>query len=725
MQQNEPTTGTPPGAAGRARRWWHQPFRIVQTNLREIDAGLDVERHLDMILDFGANVWEVNTGGIVSFYPTDLPYQHRSAWLAERPSGDLIGDAVAAAHARGVRILSRLDLSKCYPHVFEAHADWFYVGPQGGPQIYAGLYSTCPSGPYYQEKTWEILDEILARYPVDGFFFNMFTFPMSTYAREYYGICQCLNCRRRFREFSGGMALPREEQAGDPAYRAWRRFEAMTRSDLGQRIHTFIQSRRPDAAYFARQHGDVVMLETGSALTSQPLVWPFRSGEQAKEALTSQAEKPRAQCTHIFYDTAYRLGAERPGYVALQMAEQFAHGVNPWPYVTGSIEQPDRKHYATVRRWLRFHREHESSFASLRAAAQVALVVGAPLTGLSRAAGATGDQARRGAYAALVEAHVPFVIVRADELPARQQDGSLGQFRALVLPNVAALDDAQAAVLDRYVRDGGGLVATFDTSLYAAGGEPRQSEAGWTFGLQSLGAARVLRRRERREDVHSAYLRVTRREDLPDLPDTNLVGVARGFLHVEPRLGAVPSFTFIGTSPHGPPEKCYWDPVQETSHPGLLWYTYGRGRTAYFPWPVDALFAEMRLPEYRSLLAGAVERVAAAADSSGGEAAPRWRQVVTDAPPCVEVMLMARPAGGGAHLQVHLVNHSGYRGHSIDEPLPLSNVAVQVRDPRVADATQARALHLGRALPVTPSAAGAQFVLPDLGLYELVEFPVV
>ena len=107
------TSGARAAHDGQHAPWWRRPFRIFQTNLREIDAGLDVNAHLDMIQEFGANVWEVNTGGIISFYPTDLPYQHRSAWLSQRPSGDLIGDAVAAAHARDVRILARLDLSKC------------------------------------------------------------------------------------------------------------------------------------------------------------------------------------------------------------------------------------------------------------------------------------------------------------------------------------------------------------------------------------------------------------------------------------------------------------------------------------------------------------------------------------------------------------------------------------------------------------------------------------
>ena len=61
-----------------------------------------------------------------------------------------------------------------------------------------------------------------------------------------------------------------------------------------------------------------------------------------------------------------------------------------------------------------------------------------------------------------------------------------------------------------------------------------------------------------------------------------------------------PPFTFVGPTPYGPPEKCWWDESLETDHPGLLWHTYGKGRTAYFPWPVDALFYGHSLPECRA-----------------------------------------------------------------------------------------------------------------------------
>src|SRR5699024_788864 len=110
----------------------------------------------------------------------------------------------------------------------------------------------------------------------------------------------------------------------------------------------------------------------------------------------------------------------------------------------------------------------------------------------------------------------------------------------------------------------------------------------------------------------------------------------------------------------GPPEKIYFD-VERTDHPGRLAYSYGSGRTVFFPWPVDLLFHHHSLPEHRALLVRAVEEVA------GG------LQVETGAPPQIEVVVSRARNGGTV---VHLINHSGHQDRSYHEPLPVYEVAV-------------------------------------------------
>ena len=104
--------------------WWQKPFANVQTNLQEIDATMDVEKALDVIEAHGANSWLLNTGGIASQYPTELPFQTRNPYLADRPAGDLTGDAVAAAHKRNIRLLCRMDFSKVSSRIAAEHPDW-------------------------------------------------------------------------------------------------------------------------------------------------------------------------------------------------------------------------------------------------------------------------------------------------------------------------------------------------------------------------------------------------------------------------------------------------------------------------------------------------------------------------------------------------------------------------------------------------------------------------
>lgn len=679
--------------------WWNSPFRIFQTNLREIDAALDERNVVRQIRELGANAWLLNTAGIVSFYPSQLPFQHPSPWLRERPSGDLIGDAVREAHANDVRVTSRADFSKVHQDVYEAHPDWCFVSASGTHQIYNGLYSTCPSGPYYQEKSFEILGEVLDRYPVDGFFFNWFNFSQRDYSGTYHGICQCVHCRRRFAE-RYGMPLPTTEDWGDPAYLRWREYTRETLEDLAGRIRAFIKGRNPNVCLILRQNPDVIMHEVNNAVDRPLPLWVYWAGEVGRESRTAHPDKPVVINAVMFLDIPYRFSAEQPGLVGLHLAQTIAQGVNPYAYVVGTPDQPDRKNFAIVRDMLRFHRDHAADYAGLRSAAKVAII--SSLRSEERYGRAEGvarvQKARRGAFRALLESHIPFDILPDDQLVAAARDGRLDRYDALVLPNVAALDDEQLAVLDVYVHRGGGLVATYDSAGFDGDGKARDE-----VGLRSLGATRVLARREGPGAMRSAYLRLTPREDLPGFEDTDLVALDRAFLYVEPRDGALTSLTLIPPSRYGPPEKTYWE--IETDQPGRLAYGYGQGKTEYFPWPIDALFYDLSLPEHRALLAHAVERV-----SKGG------RQVVTNAPPQVEIVVGEQPATG--RTIVHLINYSGHQERSFHDPLEIRDIRIEL--PQSSGHTRASSAQLGATLPVQSTDGRLSFTLPRLGLFDMV-----
>ena len=471
-------------------RWWAEPFRTFQTNLREIDADLDVRRVVDTVVELGANAWLLNTGGIVSFYPSRLPFQRPSPWLSRRPSGDLIADAIAEAHARGIRLISRLDFSKIARDLAEEHPDWCFVDVEGRPQTFSGLYSTCPSAPYYQERALEVLDEILASYQVDGFFFNWFNFNQRDYSGRSHGICQCAHCRRRFAE-RHGLGLPRVQDWNDPAYLQWLAYTRDTLAELAARIRRMIGERAPGTALILRQDPDVIFQEVNNALSRPQPIWVEWAGEFGREAKAAEPDKPALVNTVLFLDLPYRFASEQPGFIALDLVQTMAHGANPSAYLVGTPDRLPKPTLDTVGTILRFHRDHADWYRGLRSAARVA-VVSSPRS--QEAYGADGEDRvlheRRGIHRALVDGHVPFDILPDEVLDAAGAAARLRAYDVVVLPNVATLDGPAAAGIDAYVKAGGGLVATYETATRDAGG------ARDTFALESLGARGVLRRQE-------------------------------------------------------------------------------------------------------------------------------------------------------------------------------------------------------------------------------------
>ena len=96
---------------------------MYQTNLREIDAGMDLEEVAAWIRDYGADAWLISVGGIQAQYPTSLSHQSRNTYLSQRKSGDLIGEAPPAAPKHGLRLLGQMDLSKISPEVAKLHPE--------------------------------------------------------------------------------------------------------------------------------------------------------------------------------------------------------------------------------------------------------------------------------------------------------------------------------------------------------------------------------------------------------------------------------------------------------------------------------------------------------------------------------------------------------------------------------------------------------------------------
>jgi hypothetical protein len=99
-------------------------------------------------------------GGCVAYYPTDIPFHHRSAWLGDR---DVLGELISGCRKLGMSALVRTDPHATYDDVKIAHPDWIAVDVDGKPRRHWSspeMWVTCCYGPYIFEFMTAVHREI-------------------------------------------------------------------------------------------------------------------------------------------------------------------------------------------------------------------------------------------------------------------------------------------------------------------------------------------------------------------------------------------------------------------------------------------------------------------------------------------------------------------------------------------------------------------------------------
>ena len=627
--------------------WWMtEPVRFLQTNISETNSTVDPAALVSAVAEFGANTFLLNMGGIVAQYPTKVPFHYPSLFLP--PGRDLFGDVIRLAHARGIRVVGRFDLSKTQKAVFDAHPEWFFLRANGEPAIYNGLYSTCINGAYYREHAMTILAEALDRYEVDGLFFNMFGNPTADYSGVPMGPCQCGACQARYRTLYN-KSVP---AAADAEYRA---FMADSAREVAANIAELIHRKRPRAAFltYIKDHTDGIMSESNTAVGRALPLWPYSASDNVGRSIGSEPGKIAINLAISFIDFPWRYANVPRAETTLRLYQNMAHGGPPAFVVSGTMDQQDRQGLVAARPVFQWHAKHEDLYVGQKNAARVLLL-------------ATGNAASyRGFFRILTERHIPFVVSENLKWLAEPS-----QFDLVIAP------DRVSDQIGGYLKQGGRLLV--------AGTTPPLVSIGRVFGRRST----------------QGYWRIHDRSLLPSLKDTDLLFMDGEYLELT--SPDRPILTLIPTAMFGPPEKV-WSDKKETSTPGLVIATHGQGRVAYLPWDIGGLYYRHSSEAHANLVADLVDHLL-----------PNGRQLRTTAHPLVEITLMDQPAR--TRTLVHLVNGTGHQDTAYFEPIELRDIRIEL--PR--SVRRARAVSLGRDLPVESAGGSSSFTLPTLGAYEVI-----
>ena len=708
-------------AGGSAVPWYRRAYRWGQTNITEKDpVRYDIGWWRQQWKRTQVQAVIINAGGIVAYYPSRFPLHHRAEFLNGR---DLFGELTKAAHDDGIFVMARMDSNRTAEDFFQAHPDWFTRDAAGRPYRAADKYITCINSPYYDEYLPDVLREIVERSHPDGFTDNSW----AGMGRD--SICFCANCERKFREKTG-KALPRKADWNDPAYREWITWNYARRTDVWELNNRVTRAAGgPDCIWSGMNSGsvtaqarsfrdlkaiaqraDIMMLDHQRRDDDTGFQQNGDTGKRVHALLGWNKLAPESMAMYQSGPGYYRVASKPAAEARMWMIAGIAGGIQPWWHYVGAYQE-DRRMYKTPEPVMRWWKANERYLVNRAPVADVGLVWSQQNTDFF----GRDDPSRRvdapytGFMHALVRARIPYLPVHVDDV-----ERTAGSLRALILPNIGALSDAQADAIRGFVRRGGSLVATGDTSLCTEWGDARADYAlADLFGCHRSSGTGVPGSGESRGQSQSGgafapspsghtYLRLSpelrARVDGPEAGDEPVPSgarheVLRGFDETDilpfggslspltvDRSSIVP-LTFVPPFPTYPPETA-WMRQPATDIPGLILSEHGAARVAYLPADIDRRYAMEHLPDHAALLANIVRWAA-------GPGAP----LTVAGAGLIDCHLYHQPGRAILHL-VNLTSEATWRA-PLDELIRVGPFTVKIRLPQGVKASTARLLVAG------------------------------
>ena len=618
--------------------WWkNYPWRMIQTNLREIDMlNISAEQFVKDLLDFKANVVLLNAAGIIASYPTELPLHYQSPYL----KGDSLRRIVEACHENGIRVLARTDFSKVRKSLYEQHPEWAFRTKEDQIMEYNGDVQVCINGDYQQRYAFEILREMFDKIPFDGLFCNMGGFQTRDYDFKDYGNCHCENCRSKFREMYG-LELPETEDLKDPVYGRYLKFQERILKEYRERIVAFVKGISPDLCFDDEAYARI---EAATEYKLRLPHWQYHASSNCRVILgdgTSDIICSNTSVDYIGY--SLRHVAVSPALQELRLWQNLTNLGALDYYLIGRLDNHlDRSGFKRIKKVFAFHAEHEQAYLGLKSKAEVLM---------KRTHRWVASPEEKGWIRTLTECHIPF----AEILPTEFAEVSLSRYRLLILPDIKSVTKEEAKQIDEYIKEGGRVIATGETGLYDPYTGLRETQI-----LDCLGVTKIA---GIRKDMLSSMFLIEEKdkESFPSFTDTDVVPVGELMVYNEISAEAERYLKLIPPHSYGPPERCYFTEV--TQIPGVTRYSYGKGFSVYIPWLPGTFYNLGGHSNTFLFMKDVLQKLC------------KVRSIAPDLNPMVEVSLAGRSNG---ELFVQLVNNSGCFGLSFFDPIPMYGCRLEI-----------------------------------------------
>lgn len=581
---------------------------------------------------------------------------------------DILAETIAAAKPRGIRVVPYIStghklawsmVARDFPEYGQRtrpgggpHRDHMFVGEDHG--------TVCWSTPY-RKAFLDLVERVVRNYDVDGLYFDTW--------RPFYfwpepRLCYCDGCRNGFRAASG-KEIPWREKPSEHSAQERQTIDEYHRWYAEQLLGVLDETRR-----IVKSHKNI------------PLIYniggPRGVGVESPRVLRA--------CDAFLYERGHSL-LERVEGVGLARAA----GLDVWPYVgvynnwprvipngldyqteifasfafggAAIVAQP----HAFVtdpenRRWVSFPfsviERHEQHFRDFENVPYAAVVYGDRVPRGTPTSGFWPTDVRsatQGALAVCLYGHL-----QASSVPEQilDQPERLARFRVLYLASVPHLTAERVKNIERFVADGGGLLASGGASLYSAAGDRLER-----FSLEKLLCVRPARVEGTLAETLASYrCMLGGPNDLYLLPRPESKASKPGrmvplwqFEPVEVLEGATVRADIVtGDGPR---------PIL----PAVIVSRHGKGRIVYLASSLESLYGATRQSLLGNFLRQLLEEAAAAP--------PPLR---LDGPPS----LIANLTQNGNRRVLHLLNWTGDAENEANYLPPVENVAVRLLVPQ-------------------------------------------
>ncbi len=700
-------------ATTKDKPWYTSMLRCGHLNFNAQDPlTMDVGAWTEYFASLKVEALMPNGGGILAFYPTNVPFHQRSEFLGSR---DLFGETVTAARKRNMRIVARMDCNYAYEDAFKAHPEWFELSADGSPRRHPEcpwLYKTCLFSTYFTEQMPAIYHELNQRYAPDAFYTNGWP---GTEALE---VCHCKNCQKVYEDQVGGTP-PDTTDARSALYRKYYDVYMNRVTDVWKLWDKIAKEKSPDGVYAGNLSG--IRTVKNVKRLSDVADWFYadnqgRSGDtpiwmcaqEGRLARSLAGDRPIANSCGSYASglPGWRHTSKTKEEATLWIAQAAASGMVPSYHWLGS-QPEDTRWKETGRLFYSWLAENQNHYRNRATIANIAVLY--PQSTISFYA-ANGTRERRlngqvidstdyleGMYAALLEGRFLFDFIHQENLSA----AALKRYRVLLIPNAAYLRDSECEAIKEYVGSGGSVLATFETSRYNEWGEPRED-----FGLKEIfgvsATGKVIgpfgnsyMRMEQPHAVLESYKGTT------ILPGPEFrVPVSRVSVQ-DLHLSVVPNY------PSFPPEMVY-PRVRRTDEPAAIFRQQGTSRIVYFPGDIDRTFLRSGHPDFSQLLINSI----------------RWLMNGHEPLATVEgsgmVELFAWETEPGFALHILNYTNPGMTHPFISRFYPTGLLQVKFQVPKGKSIGSIRALRAERDLHFKQSDGAVTFEVPSVVDYEVI-----